>query len=52
MTKEEYYDETLRQIDLLRKMIDMGYKRIFIEEEIRKLIWKRHGNKEEVKDEL
>ena len=48
MTKDEYYDETLRQIDLLTKMAEMGYTRSFIEEEIKKVLLKRHGTKEEV----
>lgn len=48
MSKAEYYDETTRQIEILTKMIDLGYTRSFIEGEVKKVIEKRHGVNEQI----
>lgn len=50
MSRIEYYDETRRQIDLLTRMIDLGYTQSFIEGEIKKVLEKRHGAKEDVSE--
>jgi hypothetical protein len=50
MSRIEHYDETRRQIDLLTRMIDLGYTQSFIEGEIKKVLEKRHGAKEEVSE--
>jgi len=52
MGKAEYYDKTTRQIEILIRMIDLGYTQSFIEGEIKKVIEKRHGAKEEVNEQI